>query len=70
MIILGIDPGSRITGFGLIDKSGNQSRHVENGTIYLEKQGSFSARLVFLYQEIQAIIQAFNPTILAIENIF
>lgn len=70
MIILGIDPGSRLTGYGLIQKSGAESRHVENGTLYLEKQGPYTRRLVYLYQEIQNLIRAFRPEALAIENIF
>lgn len=70
MIILGIDPGSRLTGFGLIKKSGNRNHHMENGTLYLEKSGKYTDRLVFLYQEIQSIINAFKPEAFAIENIF
>ena len=70
MIILGIDPGSRKTGFGLIKKSGNRNIHIENGTIYLEEKPRYSDRLVCLYQEIQSIIAAFHPEVIAIENIF
>lgn len=70
MIILGIDPGSRKTGFGLIKKSGNHNTHIENGTLYLEKLEKYSDRLVMLFNELQALIQAFKPDVISIENIF
>lgn len=70
MIILGIDPGSRKTGFGLVHKSGNHYRHIENGTLYLEKLPNYTDRLVYLYNEIQALVSAFKPEVFSIENIF
>ena len=70
MIILGIDPGSRITGYGLIKKTGNKAVHIENGSLYLDQKGTFADRLVTLYQEIQAIISAYGPQALVVENIF
>ncbi|MBU0505363.1 MAG: crossover junction endodeoxyribonuclease RuvC [bacterium] len=70
MIILGIDPGSRITGFGLVKKSGNNTAHLENGTLFLDSKEQYKDRLVYLYQEIQALVNAFQPEALAIENIF
>jgi crossover junction endodeoxyribonuclease RuvC len=70
MIILGIDPGSRITGFGLVKKSGNKTTHLENGTLYLDTKKQYKDRLVFLFQEIQALVNAFKPEALSIENIF
>lgn len=70
MIILGIDPGSRLTGYGIIDKNGNHHRHIENGTLYLEKQGAYPHRLGYLFEQIQILIEAYEPEVLAIENIF
>lgn len=70
MIILGIDPGSQKTGYGLIKRTNNKMVHVENGTIYLEIKKSFSDRLVLLYQEIQNIVRVFKPQVIVIENIF
>lgn len=70
MLILGIDPGSRKTGFGLIKKSGNRNIHIENGTLYLEEKPTYADRLVCLYQEIQNIIVAYKPGVIAVENIF
>jgi len=70
MIILGIDPGSRLTGFGLIKKAGNRNIHVENGTLFLEEKGSYADRLVYLFQEIQSLTSAFQPEAMVVENIF
>lgn len=70
MIILGIDPGSRKTGFGLIKKNGNHNAHIENGTLYLEKLERYSDRLVMLFNELQSLIQAFKPDVVSVENIF
>lgn len=70
MIILGIDPGSRKTGFGLIEKSGNHVSHLENGTFYLEDKDSFAERLVFLHEKIKTVITSFKPKAIVVENIF
>ncbi|MBF0106365.1 MAG: crossover junction endodeoxyribonuclease RuvC [Deltaproteobacteria bacterium] len=70
MLILGIDPGSQITGFGLIKKSGQRNTHIENGTFYLREKTSYADRLVCLYKEIQNIIAAYQPEVIAVENIF
>ncbi len=70
MIILGIDPGSQKTGFGLVKKSGNRLTHVENGTFYLKDHKRYSDKLAALHQELSAIIAAFKPEALVVENIF
>lgn len=70
MIILGIDPGSRKTGFGVIKKSTNHIAHVENGTFYLEEKETFAERLVFLHKKITGVITTFKPKAIVIENIF
>lgn len=70
MIILGIDPGSRITGFGLVKKDGNRVTHIENGSLYCADQETFARRLVYLFEEIQKIIRKFKPDVMVVENIF
>ena len=70
MIILGIDPGSRITGFGLVKKVKGRIDHLENGAIFCESAPSFHGRLVLIFQKIQEIIGKFRPDAVAIENIF
>ena len=71
MIILGIDPGSRITGFGLVEKKkNNEIRHLENGAIYCGHEPTFDKRLVIIFEKIQSLIKTFQPTAMAVENIF
>ena len=70
MLILGIDPGSRKTGFGLIRREGRRFCHVENGTLYLEGQPDYVARLVLLHQEILRLVRHYKVQALAVENIF
>ena len=69
-IILGIDPGSRKTGYGVIRKVGNRSKHIENGTFYLEREGPYPSRLKFLYQNLTDIIKKFQVQTLVVEDIF
>lgn len=70
MLIFGVDPGSRKTGFGVIRKDGNHYRHIENGTLYLEDRKSYVDRLVLLHEELKRIIHAHKVDELAVENIF
>lgn len=70
MVILGIDPGSRKTGYGVVQRDGNHVRHIENGTLYLEDHGEFVTRLVHLHQEILRLARLYKVSELAVENIF
>ncbi len=67
--VLGIDPGSRITGYGVIDSDGRQSRHVASGCIHAET-GEMAERLGRIYQGVSELIQRFHPQVLAIEEVF
>ncbi len=66
---MGIDPGSRFTGFALIDSDGQHSRHVHSGCIKLGNKG-FPERLGLIYTELAALIRDYAPTQMAIENVF
>lgn len=70
MIILGLDPGSRITGYGIVKKTGDKYKHIDNGPIRCHQKDSFSERLGFIFLEIQKIIQKYKPEVVAIEKIF
>lgn len=70
MIILGIDPGSRKTGYGIVKRIGNRCEHVENGTLYIEDEPTFAERLVALHRNLSRIIRDFGVETVAIENIF
>lgn len=70
MIILGIDPGSRITGFGLIDTQGHQLKHIECGMIQTQSETDFHSRLYKIFADIQKLIQIYQPQSVSIEQIF
>lgn len=68
-IILGIDPGSRITGYGVIATNGSQHRFVACGCI--KTQGSYLAdKLAQIHQGISEIIRVHQPTTSGIEQVF
>jgi len=66
MRILGIDPGSRITGWGIIDWP---IKYVACGTIKLP-QLPIKDRLIYIYEDLQSIIQKYQPDCAAIEEVF
>lgn len=70
MIILGIDPGSRITGYGLISKQGNRLVHIDNGAIFTQSAKSFPQRLELIYSGLSTIIAQYQPQAVAVENVF
>jgi len=67
--ILGIDPGSRITGYGVIDVEGNQSRYVTSGCIRINSD-DWGQRLGTIFTELGSIIREFNPHEFAVEQVF
>jgi len=67
--ILGIDPGSRITGYGLIDGSAGAVSYVASGAIRTPA-GGFPARLKTIFESIAALINTYAPAELAVEQVF
>jgi len=70
MIVLGIDPGSRITGYGLIRKEGTRLIHLDNGGIWTDAAADFPGRLELIFRGITGIIDRHVPDAVAVENIF
>lgn len=70
MIILGIDPGTQITGFGLIQKNGRGWCHLDNGLIQPRPKTPLPDRLQFIFQKITAMIEQFRPAEIALEDLF
>ena len=68
-IILGIDPGSLKTGYGLIESSGNRLRFLECGTIKTGG-GPLPPRLKIIFNDVRQIVQQWSPDEMAIENVF
>ena len=67
--VIGIDPGSINTGYGIIDMSGNRMTRVTSGTIACGK-GAFSDRLTVLYDALKVLCEEYSPSEGAIEGIF
>lgn len=67
--ILGIDPGSVITGYGVVDVEGNKTRHVKSGFLKLSK-GELPVRLGEIYHQLSDIISELKPEEFAIEQVF
>lgn len=72
MIILGIDPGTAMTGYGLIecDKKNKKIKSIKHGSIKTSNIDNSATRLKLIHQEILTIIKDHQPKILAIESLF
>ena len=68
-IILGVDPGSRLTGFGIIRSNGSEHHYLASGCVRTEK-GEFNQRLLQIYQALKEIIQRYKPEEAAVEQVF
>jgi crossover junction endodeoxyribonuclease RuvC len=67
--ILGIDPGSRLTGFGVLDFVGDQPSYVASGTVK-SPDGTFPDRLKTIFVAVGEIVDEYRPDIVAIESVF
>lgn len=68
-IILGIDPGSRITGYGIIEDLNRKMRYIDSGCIRTE-EGALSQRLLQIYDGICLLMDRYGPEEVAIEAVF
>ena len=68
--VLGIDPGTKITGFGLIDIVTPSLTHVANGSIRTDPKNSFPLKLQQIYCGVLEIIERYRPDDVAIEDVF
>ena len=71
MIILGIDPGTAVTGFGVIESTANQKyRGIDYGTIRSKAREPMTDRLIKIYNGVTAIIEKHQPDHMALEDVF
>jgi len=68
--ILGIDPGSRFTGWGVIDQEGSQIRHVASGRFQAHKLGELPNRLVYIFDQLMETVAEYQPDESALEQVF
>jgi crossover junction endodeoxyribonuclease RuvC len=70
MIILGLDPGTATTGFGVIDSDGKKLKVIKWGLIETDKNGQKEHRLNIIYRETIEIIKKYSPDLFVIEKVF
>jgi crossover junction endodeoxyribonuclease RuvC len=68
--ILGIDPGSRVTGYAILDSDGRHSRHIASGCIRLDTDAAVPLRLGDIFNQVADIVERYQPDELAIEQVF
>lgn len=67
--ILGIDPGSRLTGFGVLDFEADNPTYVASGTVQ-STTGEFPDRLKLIFESVSRIVAEYRPDVVAIESVF
>lgn len=70
MIILGIDPGYAIVGWGVIEYSGNAHRPVAFGAITTEAHTDFNFRLERIYEDMVELLKRARPDVMSIEKLY
>jgi crossover junction endodeoxyribonuclease RuvC len=70
MRLLGLDPGLRHTGWGIVDMTGNRLRHVADGTIHSAGERALADRLVELHRGLVEVIDRYRPDAAAVEETF
>ena len=70
MLILGIDPGTATTGFGLLEVKNNCVEAVDFGLIETDKDGDFGKRLISINKQLSSVIKRRRPDIVVMEKLF
>jgi crossover junction endodeoxyribonuclease RuvC len=70
MRILGIDPGSQVTGYGVVERAGGRIRHVAHGTLALPRGAPLAQRLAALHRALGQVIADHAPDGAVVEQIF
>jgi crossover junction endodeoxyribonuclease RuvC len=70
MLVLGVDPGSRVTGYGLVEKNGSQLVCVHSGTVSTSLRFPFYERINEIFQAMTGIMERYGPAEMAVEDMF
>lgn len=70
MLVLGVDPGSRVTGYGLVEKEGRQLLCLHAGTVITSQHLPFHERIHEIYRAMIGIMERYGPGEMSVEDIF
>lgn len=70
MLVLGIDPGTAICGYAVVEQLGNKIHAVQYGAVLTDKDEKPELRLKKIYEEISALIDHYKPDLMSIEKLF
>lgn len=70
MRVLGIDPGSRFLGYGVVDVRGGRTEHVASGVIRTDGKAPLARKLESIFIGLQAVISKWEPKSVAVEGVF
>ena len=70
MVILGVDPGSSATGYGIVKKNGARSVHVASGVIRAPSRHTLPQRLLKIHDGLAEVVRAHNPAVMVVESLF
>lgn len=70
MRVIGFDPGTATTGYGVVEGSGSRLRHLAHGTIDTPPKQPFEDRLKTIYEEAMRLLDSFHPDAVAIERLY
>jgi crossover junction endodeoxyribonuclease RuvC len=68
--VLGVDPGSQATGYGVIDRIGSELRWVSHGVLRSTRSASLAVRLAALVEQLAAVIDQYRPDVASVEDVF
>lgn len=70
MVIMGVDPGSNTTGYGIIRKNGARSEHLASGVVRVTPSSGHSKRLWEIYRKLEDQVREYAPTVMVVESLF
>lgn len=70
MLILGLDPGSRVTGFGVLQIIGTRMQYIAAGSIKTDKKRDYMQRLPDIAEGIEEVLRHYQPEVSCIERVF
>ena len=70
MLILGVDPGIAITGYGLLEQNGNRIKPLKYGVIRTSSDLMAEERLMTIHQKITDLVKEYKPEVMVVEELF